>query len=78
MIKLTPHSPGNATRYDLALVPAERGLKLLVLANFSRCALLPPDGLISLSYLSEKLDWKNVADLRAILGWLETQGYETL
>jgi hypothetical protein len=73
------YEPGNATRYDLALIEPEWGgnYRLLLWLNApggGRAMRLHVDGIVHIGYLAEKLDYRNVLDLRAILRWLDTRG----
>ena len=69
------YEPGNATRYDLVLVEPEFGSAVWLNAPGGGQAMrLHVDGIVHVGYLAEKLDYRNVLDLRAILRWLDTRG----
>lgn len=73
------HEPGNATRYELLLVPDRGTLFTFAWLNapgHGRACTLNQNGYLTLGYLSEKLGYDNDADLWALLGWLNANGFD--
>jgi hypothetical protein len=72
-----PYEPGNGTRYDLFLVRPSEGNIVFGYLNApggGRSMLINPDTIVHVSYLSEKLNVRSMADLAPLLRWLHNHG----
>ncbi len=84
-MKLSTYEPGNGASYVLGLeqIEVENGdwpVNLFIWENaisIGRCVRIQPDGYIAPHYLNRLLGGNvSEADLRALLSWLGTQGYD--
>lgn len=74
------YEPGNATRYDLLLVPERGDLYTFAWVNapgHGRACTLNRSACVHRSYLAEKLGYGNDPDLVVLLAWLAAQGFDT-
>ena len=74
MARLEAWEPGNGTRYELSLVPLDRGGWLFAWLNApggGRCMVIPPPpAWLNSGYVAEKMGLPLAPDLLALLAFL--------